>query len=81
MNLPFYDMIGRYKIITLAGGHSFMCGPQVDCRVFADWVWENFSRYPTIISVYEIPTDMYEEWTDRFRAKGLLCEGEEGGGL
>ena len=80
MNLPFYDMLGRYKFIHIPG-YAFLCGPEVDCRVFADWLWETHGRYPSIIGAYEIPVDLYEEWKDRYRNKSLLCEGEEGGGL
>lgn len=79
--LGFWDWEGTYKIVT-AAGYVSLVGVDTDVHAWANWWHDTTGRYPNITSVYVVSSEFYEEWKDRYAAKGLLCEAvsENGGG-
>lgn len=76
--LGFWDWDGNCKLVDF-GGYVVMCGQSVTPSIAAAWWYEQQGRRPDIRSAYAISYEFYEEWKDRYAAKGMLCEGEDGG--
>ena len=78
MSVPFYDWLGRYKMVDFCG-YSCLVGPNAEFHATADWWVKQTGKRPDIRGTYEVSHEFYEKWQETYAAKGYLFDGEEGG--
>lgn len=78
MSVPFYDWLGRYKLVDF-GGYVALCGPNAGFLESAEWWNGATGKRPDIRNTYEVDTAFYERWKESYEAKGLHFDGDEGG--
>lgn len=78
--LGYWDWEPNCKLVDF-GGYVIMCGYGVSPQDAAEFWYEQQGRRPDIRGCYAIGEDFFEAWKDRYAAKGMLCEKDNGGGL
>lgn len=79
MNIPWYDFEGRWKVVTIAGGHALLAGPEVSFLQACTHLRRALGQRPSVMAAYEVPEEFVSEYRDMYEAKGLFIEGVEVG--
>ena len=80
MSVPFYDWLGRYKLVDF-GGYTALVGPNADLIPTCEWWKQNTGRRPDIRNTYEVSQEFHDAFKSEYEAKGVYFDGSEGGEL